>query len=110
MALRWRKRKQKRTRYRYTRLQMTLNIPKTSPTLSVSSTFPLQRMAQYEGASCTSSTDSQRMGSCFSKRFHIKLSHPTQGSYMFGFHDNEDLGRAILSRIAKRTGLTSEDL
>ncbi len=29
---------------------------------------------------------------------------------MFGFHDNEELGRAILSRIAKYTGLTPEDL
>ncbi len=29
---------------------------------------------------------------------------------MFGFHDNEELGRAILSRIAKHTALTPEDL
>ena len=30
--------------------------------------------------------------------------------YEFAFHDNEELGRRILSRIAKRTGLRPEDL
>jgi hypothetical protein len=29
---------------------------------------------------------------------------------MFGFHDNEELGPRILSKIAKHTGLTPEDL
>jgi hypothetical protein len=29
---------------------------------------------------------------------------------MFGFHDKEELGPAMLSRIAKHTGLTPEDL
>jgi hypothetical protein len=29
---------------------------------------------------------------------------------MFGFHDNEELGHAMLSRIAKHTGLTPEPL
>jgi len=28
---------------------------------------------------------------------------------MFAFHDNEELGDAMLSRIAKHTGLTPED-
>jgi hypothetical protein len=29
---------------------------------------------------------------------------------MFGFHDNEEIGPKMLARIAKRTGLTPEDL
>jgi hypothetical protein len=29
---------------------------------------------------------------------------------MFGFHDKEELGSVMLSRIAKYTGLTPEDL
>ena len=28
----------------------------------------------------------------------------------FAFHDDEELGPVMLSRIAKRTGLTAEDL
>jgi hypothetical protein len=30
--------------------------------------------------------------------------------YPFSFHDNEELGPAILSKISKRTGLRPEDL
>ena len=33
------------------------------------------------------------------KGSHIKLRHPVRGSYMFGFHDKEELGHAILSRM-----------
>jgi predicted RNA binding protein YcfA (HicA-like mRNA interferase family) len=44
------------------------------------------------------------------KGSHIKLQHPQRGTYMFGFHDNEELGPRILSKIAKHTGLTPEDL
>ena len=41
---------------------------------------------------------------------HVKLNHPTLGNYMFGFHDNEEIGPKMLVRIAKHTGLTPEDL
>jgi predicted RNA binding protein YcfA (HicA-like mRNA interferase family) len=41
---------------------------------------------------------------------HIKLSHPQWGTFMFGFHDNEEIGPVMLSRVAKRTGLQPEDL
>ena len=41
---------------------------------------------------------------------HIKLHHPERGNYMFGFHDNEEIGPAMLARIAKHTGLRPEDL
>jgi len=30
--------------------------------------------------------------------------------FVFGFHDNEEIGPRMLARIAKRTGLTPNDL
>ena len=44
------------------------------------------------------------------KGSHIKLQHPERGNYMFGFHDNEEIGPRMLARIAKHTGLTPNDL
>jgi predicted RNA binding protein YcfA (HicA-like mRNA interferase family) len=44
------------------------------------------------------------------KGSHIKLQHPGFGSFMFGFHEGEEIGPKMLSRIAKRTGLTADDL
>jgi len=44
------------------------------------------------------------------KGSHVKLHHPKYGNFMFGFHDNEELGHRMLTRIAKRTGLTPDDL
>jgi len=44
------------------------------------------------------------------KGSHIKLFHPDHGNVMFGFHDNEEIGPRMMSRIAKRTGLTPDDL
>lgn len=45
----------------------------------------------------------------------IKASHKTlerQGwpDYTFAFHDDDEIGPAMLSRIAKHTGLTPRDL
>jgi predicted RNA binding protein YcfA (HicA-like mRNA interferase family) len=44
------------------------------------------------------------------KGSHVKLHHPEHGNYMFGFHDNEEIGPRMLARIANRTGLKPEDL
>ncbi|MFZ3265693.1 MAG: type II toxin-antitoxin system HicA family toxin [Terriglobales bacterium] len=41
---------------------------------------------------------------------HIKLSHPERGNYMFGFHENEEIGPKMLAKIAKHTGLEPDDL
>ena len=41
---------------------------------------------------------------------HIKLKHPERGTYMVGFHDNEEIGPKMLSKIAKHTGLEPPDL
>ena len=41
---------------------------------------------------------------------HKKLTHPTMGHFVFAFHDNEEIGPAMLARIAKKTGLKPSDL
>jgi predicted RNA binding protein YcfA (HicA-like mRNA interferase family) len=41
---------------------------------------------------------------------HTQLERPGWGEYTWAFHEGDELGPKILSRIAKRTGLTPEDL
>jgi len=41
---------------------------------------------------------------------HKLLAREGLPDYEFAFHDNEELGRRILIRIAKHTGLRPEDL
>ena len=41
---------------------------------------------------------------------HRTLSRPDWPDVVFAFHDSEELGPKMLARIAKRTGLTPQDL
>lgn len=41
---------------------------------------------------------------------HRTLSRPGWLNYTFAFHDQEEIGPRMLARIARRTGLTPEDL
>jgi predicted RNA binding protein YcfA (HicA-like mRNA interferase family) len=41
---------------------------------------------------------------------HKTLSRDGWADFVFAFHDGEELGPRMLSRIAKHTGLTPEDL
>ena len=41
---------------------------------------------------------------------HKLLTREGRPDYEFAFHDNAELGRRILSRIARHTGLRPEDL
>ena len=41
---------------------------------------------------------------------HRVLSRPEWADFVFAFHDREEIGPRMLARIAKRTGLTPEDL
>ena len=41
---------------------------------------------------------------------HRTLARPTWPDFVFAFHDDEEIGPHMLSRIAKRTGLTPDDL
>jgi len=41
---------------------------------------------------------------------HRIMKRPGWPDYPFSFHDGEELGSAILSKIGKKTGLRPEDL
>ena len=41
---------------------------------------------------------------------HRTLSRSGWPDVVFAFHDDEELGPVMLARIAKRTGLTADDL
>jgi predicted RNA binding protein YcfA (HicA-like mRNA interferase family) len=41
---------------------------------------------------------------------HRVLARPSWPDYVFAFHDRDEIGPKMLARIAKHTGLTSEDL
>lgn len=41
---------------------------------------------------------------------HRVLSREGWPDFVFAFHDSEEIGPRMLARIAKRTGLTPEDL
>jgi predicted RNA binding protein YcfA (HicA-like mRNA interferase family) len=42
---------------------------------------------------------------------HRQLEHPSYPhEYTWAFHDDEEIGPKMLAKIAKRTGLTPEDI
>lgn len=41
---------------------------------------------------------------------HRVLERPGWPDYVFAFHEGEEIGPRMLARIAKKTGLTPEDL
>jgi len=41
---------------------------------------------------------------------HRVLAKPGSPDFVFAFHDGEEIGPRMLARIAKHTGLRSEDL
>jgi predicted RNA binding protein YcfA (HicA-like mRNA interferase family) len=41
---------------------------------------------------------------------HRRLTRPGWPNYTFAFHDGEEVGSGLLSQIAKKTGLTPDDL
>ncbi len=44
------------------------------------------------------------------KGSHRRLKRDGWPNYTFAFHDNEEIGPGLLPQIAKKTGLTPEDL
>ena len=42
--------------------------------------------------------------------FHKTLEHADYPDYIFAFHDGEEIGPRMLSRIAKHTGIKPGDL
>ena len=41
---------------------------------------------------------------------HLKLTRPGYANYIWAFRDSDEIGPKMLSRIAKHTGLTPEDI
>jgi predicted RNA binding protein YcfA (HicA-like mRNA interferase family) len=41
---------------------------------------------------------------------HRTLARPEWPDFVFAFHDTDEIGPKMLARIAKRTGLTPDDL
>ncbi|HAE40028.1 MAG TPA: hypothetical protein DCG57_15565 [Candidatus Riflebacteria bacterium] len=41
---------------------------------------------------------------------HKTLVRDGYANYVFAFHDNEEIGPRMLARVAKKTGLSLEDL
>ena len=41
---------------------------------------------------------------------HRVLERPGWSDYVFAFHDDEEIGPRMLARVAKRTGLSADDL
>ncbi len=41
---------------------------------------------------------------------HITLARDQWNDFVFAFHDDDEIGPAMLARLAKRTGLRPEDL
>lgn len=44
------------------------------------------------------------------KGSHRRLKRAGWPNYTFAFHDNEEIGPALLAQIAKKTGVAPEDL
>lgn len=44
------------------------------------------------------------------KGSHKTLSREGWADYVFAFHDGDEIGSKMMARIAKKTGLQSEDL
>jgi predicted RNA binding protein YcfA (HicA-like mRNA interferase family) len=42
---------------------------------------------------------------------HVQMRHPGYAyTYTWAFHDSDEIGPAMLARIAKKTGIEPEDL
>jgi predicted RNA binding protein YcfA (HicA-like mRNA interferase family) len=69
------------------------------------STWPSRRASQVLAAL-------QRIGWVTKRQSgsHRTLSRPNWPDFVFAFHDGEEIGPRMLARIAKRTGLTPDDL
>ena len=41
---------------------------------------------------------------------HVQLTRPGYENFTWAFHDSDEIGPKMLARIAKKTGLTPQDL
>jgi hypothetical protein len=67
-------------------------------------------VAFYEGQTSTFRPLPDRLTLKRQSGSHKTLSRAGWPDVVFAFHDGEEIGPRMLARIAKRTGLTPEDL
>jgi hypothetical protein len=67
-------------------------------------------VAEHQGSSRLQSSAQERLDIPSQVGSHKKLTHPNYGNYTWAFHDNEEIGPAMLARVAKKTGLEPSDL
>ena len=60
---------------------------------------------------CFAAAGGRNRGSVIADLIINKLEHPDYPyEFTWGFHDSDEIGPAMLAKIAKRTGLQPEDL
>jgi len=67
-------------------------------------------MAKHKSESIAVSPFANRLEKKRQSGSHRTLSREGWPDFVFAFHDGEEIGPRMLARIAKRTGLRSEDL
>ena len=83
---------------------------KLTPTLSVSLLPPHERVVEHACQTCFGCTSPHGLDRQTTSGFHRTLSRPGWPDFVFAFHDTDEIGPRMLARIAKRTGLSPEDL
>jgi hypothetical protein len=67
-------------------------------------------VGRHAGSSGSRRTSAYRLGIKRSSGSHKTLARSGWPDYVFSFHDADEIGPRMLARIAKRTGLTPDDL
>lgn len=70
-----------------------------------------EHLAEHKGAAGACRVASDRLdGEAPGGTSHVTLARDGWPDYVFAFHDSDEIGARMLARIAKRTGLTPDDL
>jgi hypothetical protein len=85
-------------------------MAKQDPSSSTSPSKPREQLAQHTGHAGSGSLEADRVGHQAPIWIHITLARPGWPDFVFAFHESEEVGPRMLARVAKRTGLTPEDL
>jgi hypothetical protein len=85
-------------------------MAKQDPNSSTSPSKPREQLAQYTGPAGSRSLAADRVGHQAAIRVPYHAGPPWVATLVFAFHESEEVGPRMLARVAKRTGLTPEDL
>jgi hypothetical protein len=67
-------------------------------------------MAEFESEAGLESSSASWLFRQISAGSHVQLIHPERGEYTFAFHESHEISPVMLAKIAKKTGLKTEDL